>query len=105
MREVEVRGLFRLGNPLRLRYEDDEASMQQDEEWFEFIEDGQWRRLRIHDYDQVYNIPGLYEAVVYRTLKCNSPVVVIDALRDAVVLNGVHPRVCACSTSAPATAW
>jgi hypothetical protein len=92
MREVEVRGLFSVGNPMRLRFEDDEASLQQDEEWFEVLQDGNWRRLRIHDYDQVYNVPGLYEAVVYRTLKCNSPTVVVDALRDAVVLNGMAPE-------------
>lgn len=90
MREVEVRGLFSLGNPLRLRF--DEASLSQDEEWFEVQQDGQWRRLRIHDYDQVYDIPGLYEAVVYRTLKCVSPTVVVSALRDAVVLNGESPE-------------
>ena len=90
MREVEVRGLFSLGNPLKLRY--DETSLSQDEEWFEVMQDGQWRRLRIHDYDQVYDVPGLYEAVVYRTLKCNSPTVVVDALRDAVLLNGESPE-------------
>lgn len=87
MREVEVRGLFSVGNPMRLRYDDSEG-LDQNEEWFEVMQDGQWRRMRIHDYDQVYDIPGLYEAVVYRTLKCTSPVVVVDALRDAVTLNG-----------------
>jgi SAM-dependent methyltransferase len=92
MREVEVRGLFSLGNPLRLRFDDDASSLDQDQEWFEVQQDGQWRRLRIHDYDQVYNIPGLYEAVVYRTLKCISPTVVIQALRDAVVQNGEAPE-------------
>ena len=92
MREVEVRGLFSLGNPLRLRIADDEAMLQQDEEWFEVQQDGQWRRLRIHDYDQVYNIPGLYEAVVYRVLKCISPTVVVTALRDAVINNGESPE-------------
>jgi hypothetical protein len=90
MREVEVRGLFSLGNPMKLRY--DETSLSQDEESFEFFEDGRWRRLRIHDYDQVYDVPGLYEAVVYRTLKCVSPTVVVSALRDAVVLNGEAPE-------------
>jgi hypothetical protein len=92
MREVEVRGLFHLGNPLKLRFEDDAASLSQDEEWFEVLQDGKWRRLRIHDYDQVYDIPGLYEAVVYRVLKCTSPTVVVSALRDAVVQNGETPE-------------
>lgn len=88
MREVEVRGLFSLGNPLRLRFADDADGLEQDEEWFEVQQDGEWRRLRIHDYDRVYDIPGLYEAVVYRTLKCVSPTVVVSALRDAVVQDG-----------------
>jgi SAM-dependent methyltransferase len=92
MREVEVRGLFNLGNPMKLRFEDDESSQSQDEEWFEVLQDGAWRRLRIHDYDEVYDIPGLYEAVVYRVLKCVSPTVVVSALREAVVLNGEAPE-------------
>jgi hypothetical protein len=92
MREVEVRGLFNVGNPMKLRFEDDAASLSQDEEWFEVHQDGKWRRLRIHDYDEVYDIPGLYEAVVYRVLKCTSPTVVVSALRDAVVLNGEAPE-------------
>jgi hypothetical protein len=92
VREVEVRGLFSLGNPLRLRFADDEATLDQDEEWFEVEQEGTWRRLRIHDYDQVYAIPGLYEAVVYRTLKCVSPTVVVSALREAVLLNGASPE-------------
>ena len=92
MREVEVRGLFNLGNPLRLRFDEDVSELAQSEEWFEVLQDGQWRRLRIHDYDQVYDIPGLYEAVVYRTLKCVSPTVVVSELRDAVVQNGESPE-------------
>ena len=92
MRVVEVRGLFSLGNPLKLRFEDDEASLSQDEEWFEVLQDGAWRRLRIHDYDQVYDVPGLYEAVVYRVLQCVSPLVVVSALRDAVLLDGESPE-------------
>jgi hypothetical protein len=93
MREVAVRGLFNDQNLLRLRFHDDEASLEQDEEWFEVQQqDGGWRKLRIHDYDEVYNVSGLYEAVVYRTLKCVSPEVVVSELRDAVVQHGESPE-------------
>lgn len=45
----------------------------QDEEWFEFETDAGPQRLRIHDYAELYSVPGLYEALVYDKLKCNSP--------------------------------
>ena len=32
----------------------------------------------MHDYGAIYQIPGLYEAVVYRKLACHSPEIVID---------------------------
>lgn len=49
------------------------ANLDQDEEWFEFDLDGRTRRLRIHDYADMYRVPGLYEALVYEKLRCNSP--------------------------------
>lgn len=45
----------------------------QDEEWFEYTTGGPWKRLRIHDYQHVFRVPGLYEALVYTALKCSSP--------------------------------
>lgn len=88
MKEVVVRGLYNAENELHLRFNDEATSLDQDEEWFEVLIDGAWQRLRIHDYDRVYDIPGLYEAVVYRTLKCISPVMVVSELREAVTLLG-----------------
>jgi hypothetical protein len=88
LREVEVRGLFGADQRLHLRLAGDEESLSQDEEWFEVLLDGEWRRLRIHDYDQVYSVPGLYESVVYRLLKCVSPVTVVSLLREAVLRDG-----------------
>lgn len=88
MREVEVRGLFGEHDKLHIRFADDEAALAQDAEWFEVWLDGEWRRYRIHDYDEVYNIPGLYESVVYKTLKCISPVTVVSLLKEAVLQAG-----------------
>lgn len=55
--------------PIRFPNED----VEQNEEWFEYEHEGQWKRLRIHDYDRMFQIPGLYEDLVYTTLKCTSP--------------------------------
>ena len=91
MRDVEIRGLFGAEQRLLLRLPDGET-ISQDEEWFEVLSEGDWRRLRIHDYDQVYSIPGLYESVVYRLLKCVSPVTVAGLLKAAVLRAGESPE-------------
>jgi hypothetical protein len=76
--------------PFELRIPADPA-LDQDEEWFEVQLDGQWQRLRIHDYDQVYAVPALYEAVVYRLLRCNSPDVVVGLLAEKLAEHGIDP--------------
>jgi predicted TPR repeat methyltransferase len=53
----------------------------QDEEWM-IVEYGDERRkLRVHDYAELYDVPGLYEALVYDTLGCASPRRVVGLLR------------------------
>lgn len=62
----------------------DVRELCQDEVYF-YVQNGDSReKLRLHDYDRVYSIPGLYEQVVYERLKCQSPSVVVDVLRYAV---------------------
>jgi predicted TPR repeat methyltransferase len=51
-------------------------SMTQDAEWCVVRVDGEWRRIRFHDYDELYSVPGLYEKVIYDILHCDSPHVV-----------------------------
>ncbi len=48
-------------------------TLAQDEEWCEATVRGERRRFRFHDYDAIYAVPGLYEALFYRKLKCASP--------------------------------
>lgn len=48
-------------------------NLGQDQEWCEVKVENEWRKIRFHDYDQVFKIPGLYETIFYRTLRCNSP--------------------------------
>lgn len=58
--------------------------LEQDEEWCEVQVDGEWRRIRFHDYDEVFQIPGLYETIFYRTLRCNSPLKVVELLGETL---------------------
>lgn len=63
------------------------SELDQDEEWCEVQVDGKWKRVRFHDYHEVYKIPGLYETIFYRTLRCNSPTVVTDLLGTMLIEN------------------
>jgi hypothetical protein len=71
---VQVIPEFRLTN----------EALSQDEEWFEVLVDGRWQRRRLHDYHELYNIPGLYEALFNKTLKTSSPLRVVNLLTDVM---------------------
>jgi len=60
------------------------TKLSQDEVSFGLIEDGETRRLRFHDYDEIYKRPGLYEQIFYERLKCTSPGKVADLLKRAL---------------------
>ncbi len=51
-------------------------------------EDGRAERMRLHEYERVYAIPGLYEEVVQRRLAYLSPAMLADALVDAAAAQG-----------------
>ena len=59
-------------------------SLSQDSEWFDVRLGSRWQRLRLHDYDKIYAVPGLYEAVYNRLLRCTSPERVVSLLREAM---------------------
>jgi len=61
-----------------------EDRVEQDAEWCEVVVDGDRRRIRFHDYDEIYEIPGLYEELFYRRLKCCSPSRVVRLLHDVL---------------------
>ena len=50
-----------------------EKDLAQDEEWCEIVVHGEKRRIRFHDYADVFRIPGLYEELFYGHLECCSP--------------------------------
>jgi len=68
-----------------------QADLDQDEEWFEFERGDGTRRLRFHDYGEIYAVPGLYEHLFYDRLKCQSPAVVTDLLCEALAAAAVDP--------------
>jgi len=67
-------------------------AIEQDEEWLEVRGDDGWRRLRFHDYDEIYKIPGLYEELFYNRLKCESPTRVVELLGDVLSDMSIPPR-------------
>lgn len=55
-------------------------SVPQGDEYFFLDKDGKTEKIRFHDYDRIYQIPGLYEELFYDRYKCNSPEVVCSLL-------------------------
>lgn len=56
--------------------------VDQDQEWCEAVIDGHKQRFRFHDYDRIFEVPGLYEKLFYRELKCCSPSRVVWLLAE-----------------------
>jgi predicted TPR repeat methyltransferase len=67
------------------------ANADQDEEWCEVEHDGETRRLRFHDYADIYAIPGLYERLIYEELRCESPRVVARLLAGELEKRRIDP--------------
>lgn len=73
---------IRMPNPKGTDYD-------QDEEWCEVhLDDGEVRRMRFHDYAEIYEIPGLYEQIFYTELRCDSPRTIASLLDEALEAEG-----------------
>lgn len=68
-----------------------DRALDQDEEWCEVRLDGVSRRIRFHDYDEIYEIPGLYERIFYDELDCVSPQTVCSLLAECMEAEGADP--------------
>ncbi len=53
--------------------------------------DGRTERFRLHEYSRVYAVPGLYEEVVQRRLRCASPSRLAELLVTCAGEAGVEP--------------
>lgn len=61
------------------------GNLSQDEAYFYvYTSDTEKIKLRFHDYDKIYDMPGLYEQIFYDRLKCVSPVKVAEILKSAI---------------------
>ncbi len=69
---------------LQIAYPDKSCVLDQDEEYFHLVTEAGKERIRIHEYDRVYDVPGLYEEVVYNRLQCDSPQVITELLKETM---------------------
>jgi len=74
-----------------VRVPDSEAGLDQDQEWYEVVIDGEARRIRFHDYAQTYTMPGVYEHLFYEVLKCDSPRTVRTLLEEQIESDDRRP--------------
>jgi hypothetical protein len=78
---------------LQVAYPGKECMVEQNEEYFDLLTEEGRERIRIHEYDRVYDVPGLYEEVVYNKLQCDSPQVITDLLKTSMQVHddGTEP--------------
>lgn len=74
-----------------LTFPEADTRADQDSERCEVRVGGEIRRIRFHDYHEIYNLPGLYEQLFYDELKCVSPTVLTELLTDTMAETGVDP--------------
>ncbi len=66
--------------------------LDQDAEWCEVVVAGQRRRIRFHDYHELYEIPGLYEEVFCNRLHCESPALITRLVGQELAESGTDPE-------------
>lgn len=66
-----------------------EKKYTQDEEYCTISLDGVEKRIRFHDYDEIYSIPGLYEKIFYEHLRCCSPKTVCKLFLHELSKHGI----------------
>jgi predicted TPR repeat methyltransferase len=81
----------RLGIRYAITFPEADTSADQDSECCDVLIDGEQRRIRFHDYNEIYEQPGLYEQLFYDELKCISPTVLTELLTDTMAETGVDP--------------
>jgi len=72
----------------QVRLPADAKGLKLDDEYFYVEYRGKEQKIGIHEYEKIYEIPGLYEHIISHILKCVSPRVVSDLLTEQVVETG-----------------
>ena len=60
------------------------SNTDQDESYFFLHGTSNKRKIKFHDYDEIYQVPGLYEQIFYDRLKCTSPSKVSAILESSI---------------------
>jgi len=69
----------------RIQFPKPESSnLNQDKAYFYLQEEEVQRKIRFHDYDEIYQVQGLYEQIFYDRLKCTSPEKVATILESSL---------------------
>lgn len=76
------------GQPCRIVFPRVSDALDQDEEWIFVERGGRMQKIRLHNYGDIYRIPGLYEELFYKKLGCDSPNVVCGLLDRAMKRHG-----------------
>lgn len=84
-------GQLEAQQPMAVRFPRENEGRSQDSEWCEIYLDNEWRRLRLHDYAEIYAIPGLYEHLFGDILRCTSPRRIVRLLSDCMRESGDSP--------------
>jgi hypothetical protein len=71
---------------------EEERRPDEEEVLVRFADDGHQERVRVQDYARVYEVAGLYEAIVQDRLRCQSPERVASMLARAATELGRAPR-------------
>jgi hypothetical protein len=74
----------------RVQFPEDSDDLDQNEEYFFLEYRAERKRLRCHDYDKLYSVPGLYEHLFYQKLECNSPETLCALLEHEVKQSADH---------------
>jgi predicted TPR repeat methyltransferase len=73
-----------------ITFPENACDLDQDEEYI-ILKGGDGReKVFLHDYQKIYAIPGLYEAVLYKRLKCRSPKMLCKLLGKAMQNHNGH---------------
>jgi len=71
-------------NGFTVQFPEGVSGLNQDVEYIVLIKNGVKRRIRFHDYHEIFSVPGLYEYLFHEKLKCTSPDVISTMLVDEV---------------------
>jgi SAM-dependent methyltransferase len=79
-------------NDFSIKFPDQDDRLDQDEEYCIIENETFKKKIRFHDYHEIYKIEGLYEHLFYDVLECNSPVTICDKLVEVVDETDLKPE-------------